>query len=127
MHKFAWHGLPASVFQVNMSNAMRVQLPFISAYLDKGDLADSAMGVFGGIVQKATTGSKALARGDYYRVAESFAPEAIAGPMRELRQADRGMTILAGSRSSMTSGTRLNTVPVSDHPSPRFSAVREEH
>jgi hypothetical protein len=94
---FAWHGL-GGVAGLNISNSLRLQIPVISQVLS-GESAPEAMGgVFSGLIQKASTATKAAAKGDWYRATEAAAPEAVSGAMRAYRQATRGVTTMGGKQ-----------------------------
>ena len=105
LYAFAWHGVPAMA-GVNVSNSLRLQMPFVSAMIQGDSLPESMGGVFSGLVQKGTNAARFAARGNMYRAAESLAPEAIAGPMRAVRQME-GVTTSHGKPVFDESGKPL--------------------
>lgn len=92
---FAWHGL-ASATGVNISNAMRLQIPIVSPLLSGDSLPEAAGGVFTGLAQKGGRAVTAASRGDWYRALENISPEALAGGMRAYRMATKGATTGTG-------------------------------
>lgn len=92
---FAWHGL-ASATGVNISNAMRLQIPIVSPLLSGDSLPEAAGGVFTGLAQKGARAVTAASRGDIYRMIENISPEALAGGMRAYRMATKGATTGTG-------------------------------
>ncbi len=92
---FAWHGL-ASATGVNISNAMRLQIPIVSPILSGDSLPEAAGGVFTGLTQKGARAVTAASRGDLYRALENISPEALAGGMRAYRMAAKGATTGTG-------------------------------
>jgi hypothetical protein len=92
---FAWHGL-ASATGVNISNAMRLQIPIVSPVLSGDSLPEAAGGVFTGLAQKGARAVTAASRGDMYRMIENISPEALSGGMRAYRMATRGATTGTG-------------------------------
>lgn len=95
VHGFAWHGL-ASATGVNISNALRLQIPIVSPLLSGDSLPDAAGGVFTGLWQKGARAATAASRGDIYRTIENLSPEALAGGMRAYRMASKGATTGTG-------------------------------
>lgn len=95
IHGFAWHGA-ASAAGVNISNAIRLQIPIVSPILSGDSLPEAAGGVFTGLVQKGLRAGTAASRGDIYRMVENIAPEALAGGMRAYRMATKGATTYSG-------------------------------
>jgi hypothetical protein len=95
VHGFAWHGL-ASATGVNISNAMRLQIPIVSPILSGDSLPEAAGGVFTGLAQKGARAVRAASRGDMYRMIENISPEALAGGMRAYRMATKGATTGTG-------------------------------
>lgn len=93
LEAFVNHGA-TSVFGVDMSRALAVNLPFVSDP-DK-TFGERMAGVWGGMVQKPFTALHALGSGQFYRAAESVMPEMIANPMRAYRQMTTGATTLGG-------------------------------
>jgi hypothetical protein len=92
---FAWHGL-ASATGVNISNAMRLQIPIVSPLLSGDSLPEAAGGVFTGLAQKGGRAVTAASRGDWYRALENISPEALAGGMRAYRMSTKGATTGTG-------------------------------
>jgi hypothetical protein len=97
VNAFAWHGVPAPLAGINISNALKMQIPLVSQILGGEDVTTSAMGVFGGMTKKIGNAAMYAGRGMPGRALESIAPEAIAGPMRAVRQMD-GVTTSHGKR-----------------------------
>jgi hypothetical protein len=95
LNDFVWHGTGSAV-GVNISNALRLQVPFVSPWLQGETLPESSMGVFAGLWQKGANAGRALSKGDMYRGAESLAPEFVSGPMRAYRQYAEGTTTMGG-------------------------------
>jgi hypothetical protein len=95
VHGFAWHGL-ASATGVNISNAIRLQIPIVSPLLGGGTLPEAAGGVFTGLAQKGFRAATAASRGDIYRTVENLSPEALSGGMRAYRMANKGATTGTG-------------------------------
>jgi len=95
LNDFVWHGTGSAV-GVNISNALRLQVPFVSPWLQGETLPESSMGVFAGLWQKGANAGRALSKGDMYRGAESLAPEFVSGPMRAYRQYAEGATTMGG-------------------------------
>jgi len=95
VHGFAWHGLP-SAGGVNISNALRLQIPIVSPILSGESLPEAGGGVFTGLVQKGSRAATAASRGDIYRTIENLSPEALAGGMRAYRMATKGATTATG-------------------------------
>jgi hypothetical protein len=95
LYAFAWHGA-AGVGGVNLSNSLRVQVPFIAPLIDGESLPEAASGVFGGLTQKVKLASRNFARGNVARGVENLAPEFIASPLRAYRQYDQGNTTTGG-------------------------------
>ena len=95
LYAFAWHGV-AGVGGINLSNSLRVQVPFLAALVDGESLPEAASGVFGGLAQKLKMAGKNFARGDMTRGVENLAPEFVAAPMRAYRQATEGATTTGG-------------------------------
>lgn len=92
---FAWHGL-SSATGVNISNAMRLQIPIVSPILSGDSLPEAAGGVFTGLTQKGARAVTAASRGDLYRAIENISPEVLAGGMRAYRMAAKGATTGTG-------------------------------
>jgi N12 class adenine-specific DNA methylase len=92
---FAWHGA-ASAAGVNISNAIRLQIPIVSPLIGGESLPDAAGGVFTGLVQKGSRATVAASRGDMYRALENLSPEALAGAMRAYRMSTKGATTTSG-------------------------------
>ena len=95
LYAFAWHGV-AGVGGINLSNSLRVQVPFLAALVDGESLPEAASGVFGGMAQKVKMAGKNFARGNVSRGVENLAPEFVAAPMRAYRQATEGNTTTGG-------------------------------
>jgi len=81
---------------VNISNAVRLQIPVASQMLADGDALEAAGGVPGALWGKGGAALMYLERGDVGRALESAAPEAVAGPLRAIRQATEGATTSHG-------------------------------
>jgi hypothetical protein len=92
---FAWHGL-ASAGGVNISNAIRLQIPIVSPMLGGEDLPEAMGGVMTGLIQKGKRAAVAASRGDLYKATENLAPEVVAGGMRAVRMATEGATTATG-------------------------------
>lgn len=92
---FAWHGA-ASAAGVNISNAIRLQIPIVSPLIGGESLPEAAGGVFTGLMQKGTRAATSLSRGDIYRTIENLSPEALSGAMRAYRMATKGATTTSG-------------------------------
>ncbi len=95
LYAFAWHGV-AGVGGINLSNSLRVQVPFLAALVDGESLPEAASGVFGGLAQKVKMAGKNFSRGNVTRGVENLAPEFVAAPMRAYRQATEGATTTGG-------------------------------
>jgi len=95
VNAWAWHGVPAMA-GVNISNAVRLQIPVASQMLADGDALEAAGGVPGALWGKGGAALMYLERGDVGRALESAAPEAVAGPLRAIRQATEGATTSHG-------------------------------
>lgn len=94
---FAWHGLlSGGGYLVNVSNALRLQLPIVSDLLNDESVAESFAGVPGAMVKKAWNSAEYASRGDYWKATEAAAPEAVAGAMRAYRMATEGATTVHG-------------------------------
>jgi hypothetical protein len=92
-----WHGAPAvTPFDVNVSNAMSLNIPFLSNWIDGDSVLDSVFGVPAGIVQKQIQATKMLRKGQKLRALEYALPEFAAGPLRARRQYKEGITTMSG-------------------------------
>lgn len=98
VNAFAWHGFPAPVAGVNISNAIKMQIPVVTQMLGGEGLIESSMGVFGGMAKKIGNAGMYAGRGMTDKALESLAPEAIAGPMRAYRSMTEGVTTGHGKR-----------------------------
>jgi len=107
---FAWHGL-ASAGGVNISNAIRLQIPIVSPLLSGENLPEAAGGVMTGLIQKGSRAAVAASRGDVYKTVENLAPEAIAGAMRAGRMATQGATTASGKVIFDETGKQMKYTP----------------
>jgi N12 class adenine-specific DNA methylase len=97
VNAFAWHGLlSAGGAGVNASNAIRLQIPVVSQMLADSSALEAVSGVPGAMVGKAGAAARYLQRGDKGKALEAISPEAVAGPLRAVRQYRQGMTTSHG-------------------------------
>lgn len=107
VHGFAWHGA-ASVAGVNISNAIRLQIPIVSPLIGGESLPDAAGGVFTGLLQKGSRATLSASRGDVYRTVENLSPEFLAGALRAHRMASKGATSYSGKILFDETGKPMN-------------------
>jgi hypothetical protein len=97
LNAMVWHG-GVGALGVNVSNAMRLNIP-MSGFItgDKG-AGESAMGVFAGLADKASRTAQFASQGQYARALESAAPTAVESPLRALRMVTKGATTAHGKQ-----------------------------
>ena len=96
LYAFAMHGT-GGVLGVNISNAHRVQVPFLAPLLDGKSPAEDLGGIYSGMINKGVQAGKSFVRGDTERGLESLAPESIAAGMKAHRLMTQGASTMGGS------------------------------
>lgn len=92
---YIFHGAPAGA-GINVSNAMRVQVPIASALLQGEGALEAVSGPLGGVVLKIAKAGEMAAKGEGDKALESLAPEAVATALRAKRLSEEGMTTSGG-------------------------------
>lgn len=95
LHAAVWHG-GMGALGVNISNAMRLNIPMSGFITGESTAGESAMGIWSGLADKASNAAMYASRGQYGRAAESAAPEVISSPMKAYRMATQGATTSHG-------------------------------
>lgn len=92
---YIFHGAPAGA-GINVSNAMRVQVPIASALLQGEGALEAVSGPLGGVVLKVAKAGEMAAKGEGDKALESLAPEAVATALRAKRLSEEGVTTSGG-------------------------------
>jgi ribosomal protein S18 acetylase RimI-like enzyme len=78
LETFGMHGLPA-LLGFDLSGSMKTAIPFHEG------VSETAMGVYGGLLEKLSRGAKSFNRGDYWRAAEQWSPLFLENAMKGVR------------------------------------------
>jgi hypothetical protein len=95
MNAMMWHG-GMGALGVNISNAMRLNVPMSGLITGDSTAGESAMGIWSGIYDKGANTIKYASRGQIGRALESAAPAAIEAPMKAVRMMNQGATTTHG-------------------------------
>lgn len=95
MNAAVWHG-GMGALGVNVSNAMRLNIPMSGWITGDSTAGESAMGIWSGMYDKGANTLKYASRGQIGRALESAAPAAIEAPIKAYRMATQGATTTHG-------------------------------
>ena len=95
MNAAVWHG-GMGALGVNISNAMRLNIPLSSWITGENTAGEAAMGIWSGMYDKVTNTMKYASRGQMGRAAEAAAPAFIEAPMKAARLYNEGATTTHG-------------------------------
>ena len=92
------NGIPAALFDINISRSVAPSLPIISEVVASGDISKAMGGVVGASVVRAGRSIDAFGRGDTLRGVENFPllPQGAANFVNAYRQNTEGVTTAAG-------------------------------
>jgi hypothetical protein len=95
LNDFIWHGGMGMV-GINISNAMRLNVPLSGWVTGDSTASEAAMGVFAGLAKKGGQAASFASQGRWGRAIEAAAPAALEAPMRAVRMATEGATTSHG-------------------------------
>jgi len=103
------NGIPAALFDINISRSVAPSLPIISEVVASGDIGKAMGGVVGASVVRAGRSIDAFGRGDTLRGVENFPllPQGAANFVNAYRQNTEGVTTASGGIVEGTAGEPL--------------------
>lgn len=95
LNAMVWHG-GVGALGVNISNAMRLNVPMSGWITGDTTAGESAMGIWSGIYNKGANTARYASRGQFDKAFESAAPAAIEAPLKAYRMYSEGATTSHG-------------------------------
>lgn len=95
LNAMVWHG-GMGALGVNISNAMRLNVPLSGIVTGETTPAESVMGIWSGVWDKGVNTARYAGRGQFGRAIESAAPAFVEAPMKAYRMATQGATTSHG-------------------------------
>ncbi len=105
-----WHG-GMGVLGINISNAMRLNVPMSGFITGDTTAGESAMGIWSGLYDKGENTIKYASRGQIGKALESAAPAALEAPLKAYRMATQGATTTHGKPIFDENGKPLKYTP----------------